>query len=168
MMPAKRGKKAAGAASQEDNIQTVFQKFSAHLDKVKDAPVLIGVPSALLKAINGIITACRQKHTLINQPEVDEFVRKLDDEDDVNLCSRLKPEAFSVILKIILQMEACKEAERGLHLLAASLFHDAQNTENKDELDKKKDIIGSQCLIQLLNYFIDSENYFGMRRWVSF
>ncbi|PVH85783.1 hypothetical protein DL98DRAFT_568089 [Cadophora sp. DSE1049] len=166
-MPPKRGRKPAAAASQEDHIQAVFQKFSTHLAKAKDAPGLIGVPPALLKAINGVITACRAKHMLINQPGVDEFVGKLNDDDNGNLCSRLTAEAFSVILRIILQMEECKEAERGLHLLAASLFHDAQDMENHDELDQKKDIIGTQCLIQLLSYFVDAENDFGMRRWAG-
>ncbi|KAH7417390.1 hypothetical protein BKA64DRAFT_299623 [Cadophora sp. MPI-SDFR-AT-0126] len=166
-MPAKRVRKPPPAASEEHNIQAIFQKLSVHLDKVRDAPVLIGFPPALLKAINGAITACRAKHILINQPGVDDFVRKLDDDDNGNLCSRLNPEAFSVILRIILQMEACKEAERGLHLLAAALFHEAQDNENHDELDQKKDIIGTQCLVQLLNYFIDAGNDFGMRRWAG-
>lgn len=58
---------------------------------------------------------------LIDQPVVDDFVKMLND-DDGNLYSRLNAEAFSAIVKIILQIEACKEAERGLHLLAVSCF----------------------------------------------
>lgn len=58
---------------------------------------------------------------LIDQPVVDDFVEMLNN-DDGSLYSRLNAEAFSSILKIILQIEACKEAERGLHLLAVSRF----------------------------------------------
>ncbi|KAH6709155.1 hypothetical protein BKA61DRAFT_579227 [Leptodontidium sp. MPI-SDFR-AT-0119] len=165
-MPPKRARKVAVELSQEEKLETAIEKFALELSNAGKTVGFIPVPSAVLATINNVLKGCRAVGKLINQECVDEFVCLLEDDDGNNLCQRLEPEAFCTALQVILQMEPSKHAERGIYLLAASLFHDSQDLESED-INKKKDVIGTNCLLQLLNFFLDSENDFGMRRWAG-
>ncbi|KAG4435989.1 hypothetical protein IFR05_008531 [Cadophora sp. M221] len=165
-MPPKRARKVEVQLSQEEQMETAIKEYSLELRKAGNGVGFIPVPSAILATVDNVLKGYRAEAKLINQKCVDEFACLLEDEYGNNLCQHLKPEAFCTTLRVILQMEPCKEAERGIYLLAVSLFQDSQDLESAD-VKKKKDMIGTSCLLQLLNFFLDSDNNIGMQRWAG-
>ncbi|PBP22651.1 hypothetical protein BUE80_DR006640 [Diplocarpon rosae] len=102
---------------------------------------------------------------------VKQFLKRLED-GDKNLCTRLDPTSFAFTVSVILQTAEGKEAERGLYLLAASLFYEAVNLEDDDEeapaaLEDRKEAIGSECILTLLASLYGDDRSFEMRRWAG-
>jgi hypothetical protein len=48
-----------------------------------------------------------------------------------------------------------------------SLFDETQNPETDGTAEKRKGKIGQGCRHQILEYFVDDETAYSMRRWVS-
>jgi hypothetical protein len=122
----------------------------------------------------------------VSQPIDHSFVRGLFDALDNNgqdLCSRLDPPLFSVIVDIVLQAEYRVEGERIIYLLTvsslpqiavlrlilslqASLFRDSKTAKTQRVLPGRKDSIGRDSLQSIWTYFLDEDNHPDMRRWV--
>ncbi|CZT49848.1 uncharacterized protein RSE6_10744 [Rhynchosporium secalis] len=168
-MPPKKNatRKGAAALSQEDQFQSDIRSFSQTLKMADKTKGYIKVPKKTLGAINKLLQAYRAQERLLDQDCVYDFVGSLEGDEGDNICKHLSPEAFSTTLQVILQMVVSKEAERGLYLLAASIFQISQDFDDADEFLKKKDVIGTSCLGQLLRFFVDSESSYGMQRWVG-
>ncbi|KAI9053396.1 hypothetical protein LZ554_002355 [Drepanopeziza brunnea f. sp. 'monogermtubi'] len=150
------------ASSQDSELQAAFAEFSQYMEKAKKEPGKIPLPPSMDK-IKKVLGTFRKSKNSINQIPVATFIKELEKDDD-NICSRLEASTFGFILEIALQMEAGKEAERGLFLLAKSLFEDSLASEDEKALEVKKGVIGAKCLLPLLEFFLDETSDFGMRR----
>ncbi|EKD13605.1 uncharacterized protein L3040_009015 [Drepanopeziza brunnea f. sp. 'multigermtubi'] len=150
------------ASSQDGELQVAFAEFSQHMEKAKKELGKIPLPPSMDK-IKKVLGTFRKSKKSINQIPVATFIKELERDDD-NICSLLEAPTFSFILEIALQMEAGKEAERGLFLLAKSLFEDSLASEDEKALEVKKGVIGAKCLLPLLEFFLDETSDFGMRR----
>ncbi|PBP26451.1 hypothetical protein BUE80_DR002771 [Diplocarpon rosae] len=156
------------ASSQDDKLEATFAKLSKLLMKGEQT----GGPISLLPLIaesKKVLSAYRTKSKSIHEICVAEFLKRLED-GDKNLCTRLDPTTFAFVVDVILQNVEGKEAERGLYLLAASLFHESVCLEDDDEealaaLEDRKDAIGDECILALLVSLHGDDTSFEMRRW---
>lgn len=75
-----------------------------------------------INPVNEALRAQRKSSTKIDRSFVIDIVSELDHENHT-VCSRLDAKLYSVIIQILLESEDCRQGERGMYLLAVSMYH---------------------------------------------
>lgn len=65
-------------------------------------------------------------------------------------------------------MEYDTPSRKPTNLAKASLFEKKGKSQSQRGLVGRKDQIGKDSLLPLLEFFLNGKNFYGLRRWVSF
>ncbi|RKF59159.1 putative powdery mildew-specific protein [Erysiphe neolycopersici] len=116
--------------------------------------------------IKEILRNYRDNEILISKFFIYEIVKQLESDD---FCSRIHESLVVLIIEIILQSEQSRSNERGIYLLAISLFNESTTQENcgKYSPRRRKEYVAIKSLPLLINCLISPKNNYTMKRSIG-
>ncbi|KAL3417932.1 hypothetical protein PVAG01_10942 [Phlyctema vagabunda] len=146
------------------DLEAEWGKINKSLPKLVKKKGQIKIPDAQFTGLRNAIRKYRKATGVIPPEYVVDLVLLLDTSNN-DICNRLSEKPFLLFVELILNSEYCLECERGIYLLAKSIFHDG--TKAPKEASPRKTTIGEDCIYSLLNFFSNLSNREGLRQWVG-
>ncbi|KUJ22682.1 uncharacterized protein LY89DRAFT_664480 [Mollisia scopiformis] len=168
MAPKVSQQRSSQGASQNTKLKNAFKKLCGNISKEKKEGDTIKA-AASVSELNEALRNCRKHGMIIDASCIDGLVEALED-DEGDVCSSIEPPLFKVIVQAVLQANHCLEGERVIYLLASSLLRDTVEANGEAAhatVSSRKATIGKDCLLPILEYFLNRNKPAEFRRWVG-